>query len=160
MACVVAFSACGVLARSTRPVGSQQAVTAAWRRVEAWPRLPSGLELGPVTDVAVSSQGHPVVLHRANRQFNEQGLADTATIGEPDVLVLDRKTGALLHAWGSKVFRLPHSITLDTKDNVWITDVGRQQVLQFSLTGQLIRAIGTRGAALTPRTLTSLQTSQ
>ncbi len=145
LARIVSFAGCALLGCGTRAVVSQQSVTAAWRRVEAWPQFPSRLGLGLVTDVAVNSEGHVLVLHRANRELGEEGLADTTTIGEPLVLVLDQETGALLRAWGSGVFRLPHSMTLDANDNVWITDVGRQQVLQFSPSGQLLRTIGTRG---------------
>lgn len=39
------YSGCGILASGTRLVVSQKAATAAWHRAEAWPRLPSRLEL-------------------------------------------------------------------------------------------------------------------
>ena len=141
----VFVTGCGVAANAKHDVSAQATGTGEWRRVAAWPQLPANVVLGPVTDMAISSQGHVFVLHRANRELNEQGLADTTAIEEPVVLVVDGQTGALLHAWGSAVFRLPHSISIDSKENVWITDVGRQQVLQFSASGQLLRTVGTRG---------------
>ena len=37
---------------------------------------------------------------------------------------------------------MPHGISIDAGDNVWITDVGAQQVFQFSHDGELLRTWG------------------
>jgi len=46
--------------------------------------------------------------------------------------------GRLLKKWGEKILALPHSITVDSKDNVWIADVVLHQVFKFSHDGKLL----------------------
>jgi DNA-binding beta-propeller fold protein YncE len=45
------------------------------------------------------------------------------------------------------VFALPHSVTVDRQDNVWITDVALNQVFKFSHDGRLVLTVGERGIA-------------
>jgi peptidylamidoglycolate lyase len=40
---------------------------------------------------------------------------------------------------------MPHSLTVDREDNVWLTDVGLHQVLKLTPDGRLLLAIGTAG---------------
>ena len=37
--------------------------------------------------------------------------------------------------WGDQAFALPHSLTVDLKDNVWVTDVAWHQVYKFRTMG-------------------------
>jgi hypothetical protein len=37
---------------------------------------------------------------------------------------------------------MPHMITVDRANNVWVTDPGRQQVLKFSSSGELLLEMG------------------
>jgi len=46
------------------------------------------------------------------------------------VLTLDPTTGAVVSAWGSNLFYMPHGIAVDAEDNVWVTDVALHQVLK------------------------------
>ncbi len=119
------------------------APTSRWKRVEGWPRLAPGLRLGEVSGVALDSHGHVLLFHRAGRSFEPTA---TQPITAPTVLELDAVTGALLHSWGAGMFLVPHSLTVDADDNVWLTDVGRQQVLEFSHDGAPVRTIGHRRA--------------
>lgn len=48
-------------------------------------------------------------------------------IKESTVLTLDPKTGKVLGRWGDNFFYLPHGLTIDRHDNLWITDVGMHQ---------------------------------
>jgi DNA-binding beta-propeller fold protein YncE len=50
-----------------------------------------------------------------------------------------------LREWGANEFALPHSLTVDSHDNVWITDVALQQVFKFSPEGKLLMVLGERG---------------
>jgi peptidylamidoglycolate lyase len=63
------------------------------------------------------------------------------------VFVFDGRNGSLLKKWGENVLSLPHSITTDKNDNVWIADVALQQVLKFSRDGKLLMQIGERGVS-------------
>lgn len=40
---------------------------------------------------------------------------------------------------------MPHSLTVDKEDNIWVTDVGLQQVLKFNHEGLLLMRIGEAG---------------
>ena len=48
------------------------------------------------------------------------------------VVTLDKNTGDVLHSWGDSMFYLPHMLTVDKQNNVWVTDVGLHQVFKFS----------------------------
>ena len=49
-------------------------------------------------------------------------------IKENTHLVLDAKTGAILKASGANQFYMPHGLSIDDKDNMWMTDVALHQV--------------------------------
>jgi peptidylamidoglycolate lyase len=112
--------------------------------VRDWPALPPGHVLGECTAVGVDSRSNVVVLHRSGRGWSTP--FPTETIAAPTVSVLDGCTGKLLAAWGTNQFIMPHGLTVDAADHVWITDVGRQQVFKFSPDGQrLLLTLGERG---------------
>jgi hypothetical protein len=50
--------------------------------------------------------------------------------------------GKVLRHWGAGCFLMPHMITVDRSNSVWVTDVGLHQALQFSADGKLLRAVG------------------
>ncbi|MGB7738716.1 MAG: peptidyl-alpha-hydroxyglycine alpha-amidating lyase family protein, partial [Steroidobacteraceae bacterium] len=58
------------------------------------------------------------------------------------VWVFEARTGRLLKSWGAGLFIMPHGLTIDRDDNVWLTDVGLQQVFKFSPDGRLLMALG------------------
>jgi peptidylamidoglycolate lyase len=74
-------------------------------------------------------------------------VLDETPIARPTVFVFDGRTGQPLAIWGEKRFALPHSLTIDQKDNVWITDVALHQVFKFSHDGKLLLTLGERGVA-------------
>ena len=114
--------------------------------VRDWPALPPSHVLGECTAVAVDSRDNVVVLHRSGRGWTTP--FPTELIAALTVSVIDGRTGKLLAAWGTNQFIMPHGIGLDREDNVWITDVGRQQVFKFSPGGErLLLTLGERGAA-------------
>jgi hypothetical protein len=43
-------------------------------------------------------------------------------------LILDGSSGDVLEKHGENMFYLPHGLTIDHQDNLWVTDVGRHQV--------------------------------
>ncbi|MEO8682031.1 MAG: peptidyl-alpha-hydroxyglycine alpha-amidating lyase family protein, partial [Vicinamibacterales bacterium] len=83
--------------------------------------------------------GHVLVFHRPGRGFDTSA---TEVLKDPAVLEIDAATGKLIHAWGANTFLVPHGITIDRANNVFLTDVGLQQVFKFSHDGKLIFALG------------------
>lgn len=45
---------------------------------------------------------------------------------------MNRNTGKVISRWGSNMFYMPHGLTVDSEGNIWVTDVGRHQVLKFA----------------------------
>lgn len=51
-------------------------------------------------------------------------------IQDHTVLTLDTKTGLIVDQWGANLFYLPHGLTIDRHDNLWITDVAMHQAFK------------------------------
>ena len=111
----------------------------AYEEVKDWPRLPAGVQLGEVAGVDIDANGHVFVFHRPGRGF-EPGA--TELLEQPAVLEIDGATGHLIASWGARTFLVPHGITVDDHQNIWLTDVALQQVFKFSHDGRLLMALG------------------
>jgi len=113
-----------------------------YEEVKGWPDLPAGVQLGETAGVAIDVNGHVLVFHRPGRGF---ALKETSKIGEPTVLEIDPDTGKLISSWGANLFLVPHGISVDGQNNVFLTDVSLQQIFKFTHDGKLIFAIGEPG---------------
>ena len=49
-----------------------------------------------------------------------------------DTVLTVNQTGHTVNAWGKGMFFLPHMITVDSKNNIWLTDVALHQVFKFA----------------------------
>lgn len=135
----------GLSGRYPESVGAAGPPQTAGRRavgcqvVHGWPELPPGEIVGQASGVGVDSRGNVLVFHRAGREWTEP--FPTEPIVRPTVWVFD-KTGRFLRSWGAGMFLMPHGLTVDRDDNVWLTDVGLHQVLKFSPEGRLLLKLG------------------
>jgi peptidylamidoglycolate lyase len=109
-----------------------------------WPVLPEGEALGEVTGVGVDTHGSIFVFHRADRSWPDSGVLDTTPIPSPTVVAFDADTGAMTSRWGANRFAMPHGLTVDKDDNVWLTDCALHQVYKFSRDGRPLLALGER----------------
>jgi peptidylamidoglycolate lyase len=107
-----------------------------------WPQLPSGEVLGFVSGADVDSHGHVFTAH-TYRPWAEPFSTDP--VPEAVVQMWDGESGALLTSWGSNTFRLPHGLSVDQADNVWVTDVGASQVFKFTHDGLMALVLGEMG---------------
>ena len=128
-----------------------------------WPNLPEDLELGQVAGLGIDSRDLVYVFHRGAKSWGRQSsLAERARDllarlftddGEPEpiardtILALDPASGELLASFGADRFQIPHGLTLDGEDNLWVTDVGLHQVFKFSRNGELLLTLGQAGQA-------------
>ena len=110
-----------------------------YHEVKGWPSLPAGVEMGEAAGVAVDMNGHVMVFHRPGRGFD---TAATELLKEPAILEIDPQTGTLIRSWGANTFLVPHGITVDHENNVFLTDVALQQVFKFSHDGKLLFSVG------------------
>ncbi|HYJ92228.1 MAG TPA: peptidyl-alpha-hydroxyglycine alpha-amidating lyase family protein [Pyrinomonadaceae bacterium] len=115
--------------------------------VHGWPIVPDNTLLDEVSAVGVDSHGNVFVLMRGGRKWPDTGELDKSRIPVSTVYLFDGTTGKLLTKWGERLFALPHGLTVDAEDNVWITDVALQQVFKFSHDGRLQLTVGETGVA-------------
>ena len=113
--------------------------------VSNWPQLPAGYVLGNPTGIGIDSEQHLYVFHRAYRKWVEP--FPDSLITENTILKLDRNTGKILDAWGANLFIMPHGLTVDRDNNIWVTDVALQQVFKFSSAGKLLLKLGVEKVA-------------
>lgn len=104
-----------------------------------WPRLENGLAFGQPTGIGIDTQGHIFVFHRAGRRWSEP--FPDSTISRNTVFELDA-AGKLVNAWGANTFIMPHGLTVDHENNIWLTDVALHQVFKFSHNGELLMTLG------------------
>ena len=119
----------------------------AYHVVHGWPVLPEGEVLGSVAGVGVDSHGNVFVFQRAGRTWPASDVLDLTPIARPTIDVFDGRSGKLLTRWGVNLFAMPHGLTIDEHDNVWLTDVALQQVYKYSHDGRLLLTLGERGVA-------------
>jgi len=106
--------------------------------VPNWPVKETADRLGQVSGVSIDIYGNPVVFHRGDRMWNGATFKNDNTYGgdrnnpiqADTVLTLDG-SGKVIHSWGSQLFFMPHMVTVDSKNNIWLTDVARHQVFKF-----------------------------
>lgn len=113
--------------------------------VHGWPQLPENSMLDEVSAVAVDSESNIFVLQRGGRKWPDNDILDKTLIEVPTIYIFDGRTGNLLKKWGEKLFALPHSLTIDSKDNIWVADVALHQVFKFSHDGKLLLTLGESG---------------
>ncbi len=113
--------------------------------VHGWPVLPAGIILGQPAGVGVDSHGDVFVFHRASRTWVEP--LTTEPLNEDTIAVFDGRTGVLKRSFGAGLFALPHGLTIDAHDNIWLTDVALNQVFKLSPQGKVLLTLGERGVA-------------
>ncbi|HSS21643.1 MAG TPA: peptidyl-alpha-hydroxyglycine alpha-amidating lyase family protein [Pyrinomonadaceae bacterium] len=133
--------------RPSRKVTATKLQAAHYHVVHGWPVLPENNILDEVSAVAVDSFENVFVLQRGGRKWPDSDVLDKTPIRVPTIFVFDGRTGRMLTKWGENTLALPHSITVDGKDNVWVADVALNQVFKFSHDGKLLLELGERAVA-------------
>jgi len=112
----------------------------AYEKVNDWPLYPADFTLGQPTGIGVDSNDHIFIFHRAGRLWTTP-FPDTL-ISRNTILEVDSESGEIINSWGADHFIMPHGLTVDNKNNVWVTDVGLHQVFKFSHDGELLMTLG------------------
>ncbi|MES2893224.1 MAG: peptidyl-alpha-hydroxyglycine alpha-amidating lyase family protein [Bacteroidota bacterium] len=132
--------------------GSGLDATTRYEIVGDWLHLPAGLLLGNPTGIAIDTNQHIVVFHRADRRWPLVGSMPGTPIKHHTILVIHKETGELIKSWGENIFIMPHGLKVDKENNIWLTDVGLQQVFKFDPDGKLLMTVGEARIAGNDRT--------
>ncbi len=104
---------------------------ATWFEVEPdWPQKPAEFQWEAMPGIAI----------------DRQDRVWTFTRSTPPVQVY-AVDGTFIRSWGSQEIETAHHIKIDHVGNVWIADIGKHVVRQFSPGGELLRTLGTPGKA-------------
>ncbi len=107
-----------------------------------WPKLPADFILGNPTGIGIDSNQHLHVFHRAGRTWPYLSSMPDSTISSNTILVLDKDSGQIIRSWGAHLFTMPHGLSVDKENNIWVTDVALHQVFKFKEDGSLLMKLG------------------
>lgn len=137
---VIFFIACH---HSSKQADSKAAVfLSGYQLVDSWPQLPPGYLLGNPTGIGIDSSQHVFIFHRAGRDWPLLGAMPDTPISASTILMLDKDSGKIINSFGDSLFIMPHGLTVDGSDNIWVTDVGLHQVFKFTHEGKLLMKLG------------------
>jgi len=104
--------------------------------------LPPDLYFGEVTGVAVNSQGHIFVFSRGNTTGPAYGAAAAQLLEFDREGKFLREIGHNLYAWS-----YAHTVKIDPRDNIWVTDKGSDVVVKFTPEGRVSMVFGRKQEA-------------
>ena len=108
--------------------------------VKGWPELSKSYKLGQPTGIGIDKDDHIFVFHRAGRLWTSP--FPDSVISKNTILELDNESGKIINSWGANYFIMPHGLTVDKQNNIWLTDVGLHQIFKFSHDGKLLMKLG------------------
>lgn len=127
------LQSCNGIDRKNNNSGSYE-MTKEWSPIK-------NLKIGSPAGIGIDSKENIFIFHRASRTWPLIGAMPSDFIKERTIIVLN-KNGKLLNSWGENLFIMPHGLTIDDEDNVWVSDVGLHQVFKFSKDGKLLMSLG------------------
>lgn len=110
-----------------------------YNRSADWPALAMGRDILEMSGVAIGSDGTVFTLDRGGRAWKDR---DAPGYLEKPVISRWHPDGEFLGAFGADLFVMPHGIHIDSDEHVWVTDVGRHQVLKMNSNGEVLLILG------------------
>lgn len=112
--------------------------------ISGWAKLPEGWTWGATGGVSIDKAGHVWVLQRCG--------GNTCVDASEDPILEFNKSGKFLKSFGSGLFVVPHSLTIDSEGNIWVADYQAKngkgmQVFKFSPDGKVLMTLGKAGVA-------------
>src|SRR5712671_169742 len=100
-------------------------------------KLPANMYFGEASGVSVNSKGHIFVLSRGNTSGPAYAAAATQLLEFDAQGKFIREIGKNLYAWS-----FGHTVRIDPRDNIWVTDKGSDMVVKFSPAGRVLMVFG------------------
>lgn len=117
-------------------------VSTKYELVKDWLQLPGNSKLGNPTGIGIDTNQNIVIFHRADREWPLIGFIPNTYIKSKTILILDKENGKIIDSWGDNLFIMPHGLVVDKENNIWVTDVGLNQIFKFSHNGKLLMKLG------------------
>lgn len=125
------------LLRRRPAVGSLTAADVDLTFSSSWPD--PTIKFGQVAAVTVDQHGQVVVFHRGKHvwgggtfdNYDNYQRKEDGPVNEDTVVVLDPHSGAVIKSWGKGLFYMPHGLSIDHEDNLWVTDVALHQIFKY-----------------------------
>jgi DNA-binding beta-propeller fold protein YncE len=115
----------------------QQAPQLALKRTELAIQVPAGdWALGMVSSVATDGEGVIYLLQRGDKA---------------DPVIAVNREGRVLRSWGKGMYKIPHSIRIDSSGNVWTVDAESSVILKFTPEGKKLLEIPVGGQPASPK---------
>src|SRR6201996_8367847 len=105
-------------------------------------KLPTNMYFGEVSGVAVNSKGHVFALSRGNTTGPAYAAAATQLLEFDKDGKFLREIGKNLYAWS-----FAHTVKIDPKDNIWVTDKGSDMIIKFNPDGHVLMVFGRKQEA-------------
>ncbi|MDE3235284.1 MAG: SMP-30/gluconolactonase/LRE family protein [Bacteroidota bacterium] len=105
-----------------------------------WTRTSNACIVSQPTGIGIDRDNHIFIFQRTGRKWTNP--FPDSLISQNTVFELDPQTGKVIHSWGANYFIMPHGLTVDKDNNVWLTDVGLHQIFKFSHDGKLLMKLG------------------
>jgi DNA-binding beta-propeller fold protein YncE len=105
-------------------------------------KLPPDRYLGEVSGVAVNSKGHIFLFSRGNTTGPAYGAAAAQLLEFSPQGDFIREIGHNLYAWS-----FAHDVKIDREDDIWVTDKGSDQVVEFDPEGRVRMVFGRKQEA-------------
>ncbi|MGC4036576.1 MAG: peptidyl-alpha-hydroxyglycine alpha-amidating lyase family protein [Chitinophagaceae bacterium] len=116
--------------------------TTKYELVKNWLDLPKDLKLGNPTGISIDTSENIVVFHRADREWSFFRTMPDSPIRSKTILIINKDNGKIINSWGDNLFIMPHGLKVDSENNIWVTDVGLNQIFKFTHDGKLLMKLG------------------
>lgn len=111
------------------------------RRVEFLKRItPQQTKIGQIGGLDTDSDGNLVIFHRGSRKWSFDSFFNNnfntmryGPIKEDVLSLINTKKMEAADSWGANKFYMPHGLTIDFQNNIWLTDVALHQVFKLNL---------------------------